>query len=525
MLRKILSVGGWTLLSRVAGFVRDIALAAVLGAGQAADAFVVAQRIPNHFRAIFGEGAFNAAFIPTYAGLLESEGDRAAKGFADRIFTLLLLSQVALLALAMLGMPWIVRTLAPGFADDPVRFDLAVTLTRITFPVPPLHRAGDAALGVLNAHDRFAAAAAAPILLNLSILAALASPTCSPTAGHAAAWGVTVAGRPRVRPALRGRAARRADGGPRPAARGCGLKRFFKTLGPALVGSAGVQIATFADTILASLLPTGAPAALYYADRLNQLPIGVVAVAAGTVLLPTMSRRIAAGDVGGAHAAQNRVAGLTLALAMPPAIAFLVMPDLLIQALFGRGAFDAAAVARAADVLAAYAVGLPAVLLINCVRASFYARSDTATPVKAALAGIGVNVVLKVVLTPHYDVAGLALATSIGIWVNLIILAVLARRRDWTAPDARLARTLAAVLLASAALAALALLARAPLAGVAAAWSPAWWDEALLGMLGLAGIALYGSVLLATARVLGIRSCARERESTNTLRQAGNFNH
>jgi putative peptidoglycan lipid II flippase len=229
-------------------------------------------------------------------------------------------------------------------------------------------------------------------------------------------------------------------------------------------------------------------------------------VAAGTVLLPTMSRRIAAGDVGGAHAAQNRVAGLTLALAMPPAVAFLVMPDLLVQALFGRGAFDAAAVARAADVLAAYAVGLPAVLLINCVRASFYARSDTATPVKAALAGIGVNVALKVVLTPLYDVAGLALATSAGIWVNLLILAFIARRRDWTAPDARLARTLVAVLLASAALAALALLASAPLAGFAAALSPAWRDEALLGMLGLAGLALYGVVLLSTARVLGIRS-------------------
>jgi putative peptidoglycan lipid II flippase len=506
MLRKILSVGGWSLLSRVAGFVRDIALAAVLGAGHAADAFVVAQRIPNHFRAIFGEGAFNAAFIPTYAGLLESEGDRAAKGFADRIFTLLLLSQVALLALAMLGMPWIVRTLAPGFADDPVRFDLAVTLTRITFPYLLFIVLVTLLSGVLNAHDRFAAAAAAPILLNLSILAALSVAYLFPTAGHAAAWGVAVAGV--LEFVLLYAAARRAGltvGVARPRS-DASLKRFFRTLGPALVGSAGVQIATFADTIIASLLPTGAPAALYYADRLNQLPIGVVAVAAGTVLLPTMSRRIAAGDVGGAHAAQNRVAGLTLALAMPPAVAFLVMPDLLVQALFGRGAFDAAAVARAADVLAAYAVGLPAVLLINCVRASFYARSDTATPVKAALAGIGVNVALKVVLTPLYDVAGLALATSAGIWVNLLILAFIARRRDWTAPDARLARTLVAVLLASAALAALALLASAPLAGFAAALSPAWRDEALLGMLGLAGLALYGVVLLSTARVLGIRS-------------------
>jgi putative peptidoglycan lipid II flippase len=284
------------------------------------------------------------------------------------------------------------------------------------------------------------------------------------------------------------------------------LKRFLKALGPALVGSAGVQIATFADTIIASLLPTGAPAALYYADRLNQLPIGVVAVAAGTVLLPTMSRRIAAGDVAGAHAAQNRVAGLTLALAMPPAIAFLAMPDLLIQALFGRGAFDAPAVARSAGVLAAYAAGLPAVLLINCVRASFYARSDTATPVRAALAGIGVNVALKVLLTPSYDVAGLALATSAGIWVNLAILAVLARRRDWAAPDGTLARTLAAVLAASLLLAAFALAARAPLAGYLAGIAPAWRDEALLGLLGLGGAALYGAALLGTARLLGLRS-------------------
>src|SRR3954452_8283634 len=353
MLRKILSVGGWTLGSRLTGFARDIVMAAIMGAGPVADAFVVAQRLPNHFRAIFGEGAFNSAFVPSYARLYETEGDAAAQRFASRIFTLMLVVQIVLLIAALLGMPWIVRLLAPGFSADPAKFDLAVTLTRIAFPYLLFVTIVTLLQGVLNTHERFAAAAAAPILLNVSIVAALALTSLFPTAGHAAAWGVAAAGV--LEFLLVWADARRNALGPvfaRPRLDEA-MRRFFKTLGPAVVGSAGVQLAMFADTIIASLLPTGAVSSLYYADRLYQLPVGVIGIAAGTVLLPQMSRRLPAGDVAGAHGAQNRALGFTIALAAPFAVAFVTVPDLVMAALFKRGAFDEAAAQRAGAVLAA----------------------------------------------------------------------------------------------------------------------------------------------------------------------------
>ena len=313
MLKQILSVGGWTLVSRITGFVRDVVIAAVMGIGPVADAFVVALRLPNHFRAIFGEGAFNSAFVPAYAAARETNGSAAAKLLADRIFTLMLIVQLALLAAALIGMPFVVRALAPGFSEDPQKFALAVTLTRITFPYLLFVTLVTLLSGLLNAHERFAAAAAAPILLNLSLIAALSVAFLFPTAGHAAAWGVAAAGV--LEFLLVWADARRNALGPvfaRPRLDEA-MRRFFKTLGPAVVGSAGVQLAMFADTIIASLLPTGAVSSLYYADRLYQLPVGVIGIAAGTVLLPQMSRRLAAGDVAGAHGAQNRALGFSSA--------------------------------------------------------------------------------------------------------------------------------------------------------------------------------------------------------------------
>ncbi len=299
MIDRILTVGGFTLLSRVSGFARDILLAAVVGAGPVADAFFVALRLPNHFRAIFAEGAFNAAFVPAYARIRESGGAERARIFADRIFTLLLASQIILLGVALVFTPAVIEVLAPGFAHDPGRFALAVELTRITFPYLLLVTLVTLYGGILNALQRFAAAAAAPILLNLSLIVALSLAAFFPTAGHAAAWGVLVAGVLEFLlvagdAGIAGVLARfrwpelDAD-----------VRQFFRALGPAIVGSAGVQLALFADTIIASFLPAGALSALYYADRLNQLPIGVIGIAAGTVILPEMSRRIAAAIIRG----------------------------------------------------------------------------------------------------------------------------------------------------------------------------------------------------------------------------------
>jgi putative peptidoglycan lipid II flippase len=476
----------------------------VMGIGPVADAFVVALRLPNHFRAIFGEGAFNSAFVPAYAAARETNGSAAAKLFADRIFTLMLIVQLALLAAALIGMPFVVRALAPGFSEDPQKFALAVTLTRITFPYLLFVTLVTLLSGLLNAHERFAAAAAAPILLNLSLIAALSAAFLFPTAGHAAAWGVAAAGL--LEFLLVWADARRNALGPvlaRPRLDEA-MRRFFKTLGPAVVGSAGVQLAMFADTIIASLLPTGAVSSLYYADRLYQLPVGVVGIAAGTVLLPQMSRRLAAGDVAGAHGAQNRALGFTIALAAPFAVAFLILPDLIMAALFRRGAFDAAAAARAGAVLAAYAVGLPAVVLIRSAVASFYARADTVTPVVAALAAVAVNVALKLVLMRPYGVVGLALATALGAWVNFGLLFALAYRRDWTAPSAALAKTLAAVVGASVVLALYAGLAQPPIARAAASLG-AWRDEIALAALALGGALLYGGALLLGLKLLGVR--------------------
>src|SRR5205807_6663655 len=309
-------VGGLSLVSRASGFFRDVFLAYALGAGPIADAFFVALRLPNHFRAIFAEGAFNAAFVPAYARIRQQGGAGPAKDFADRVFTLLLASQLVLLAVALVFTPAVIAVLAPGFAEDPGRFVLAVELTRITFPYLLLVTLVTLYGGILNALNRFAAAAAAPILLNLSMMMTLVLAAFFPTAGHAAAWGVLLAGILEFL-LVAGDAARH---GVLPRFSWPKLDAevivFLKRFWPATVGSAGTQIALFADTIIASFLAAGALSALYYADRLNQLPIGVIGIAVGTVLLPEMSRRITAGDEEGAKHAQNRAVEFALVLSV-----------------------------------------------------------------------------------------------------------------------------------------------------------------------------------------------------------------
>jgi putative peptidoglycan lipid II flippase len=495
MIERILTVGGLTLVSRLTGFVRDIMLAAILGAGPVADAFFVALRLPNHFRAIFAEGAFNAAFVPAYARIREQGGADPARIFADHIFTLLLLSQVILLAAAIFFTPGVIALLAPGFKSDPVRFSLAVDLTRITFPYLLLVTLVTLYGGILNALHRFAAAAAAPILLNLAMMMALALAVFFPSAGHAAAWGVLIAGV--LEFALVAGDASRA--GVLPRLRwpdfDADVKRFFRALGPATIGSAGVQLALFADTVIASFLATGALSALYYADRLNQLPIGVIGIAAGTVVLPEMARRIAAGDEAGARRAQNRAIELTLLLSIPCVVAFLIVPELIIRALFARGAFTSADAVAAGQTLAAYALGLIPFVLIRSVVATFFARGDTANPVKAALTAAVVNIAFKILLVGSLAQVGLALATSIGAWINLVLVLWFAGRRGLIALDPGLARAMTKIALAGVALA-------------VALWfgqilvtrfmhdGGAWHDEVRLMMLVAIGAVVYGGVVL-----------------------------
>jgi putative peptidoglycan lipid II flippase len=496
MIGRIFTVGGFTLLSRITGFARDIVLAAVLGAGPIADAFFVALRLPNHFRAIFAEGAFNAAFVPSYARIREQRGADTAGLFADRVFTLMMLTQIVLLAIALAFTPWVIRLLAPGFADDPGRFGLAVDLTRITFPYLLLIAVVTLYGGILNAIGRFASAAAAPILFNLSIMAALALAWFFPTAGHAAAWGVLIAGclevlllaadvtRQGVRPALRWP---RLDEE---------LTLFLKRFGPATLGSAGTQVALFADTIIASFLTTGALSALYYADRLNQLPIGVIGIAVGTVLLPEMSKRLAAGDEAGAHHSQNRAVELTLLLSVPCVVAFLMVPELIMRALFTRGAFTTADAQAAAATLAAYALGLLPFVLLRNASITFLARGDTVTPVKALAVSVAVNVALKIALMGPLAQVGLALATAVGAWVNLSLLVWFAARQRLIVLDARLVRAIWRLAVAAIALALVLWLAQAPIAALFSQWTRLRY-EAMLVTLGVLGASVYIAAVLA----------------------------
>ena len=505
MFRQIASVGSFTLLSRISGFIRDIVIASVLGAGWMADAFVVAQRLPNHFRAIFGEGAFNAAFVPAYAKRLEEQGSEAARLFASSLFRILLAFLSLITVLAIVFMPEVVSWLAPGFSADGQKFALAVALTRITFPYLLFVSLVTLLSGMLNAHERFAAAAFAPVLLNLSIIAALLVSWLFPSAAHAAAWGVFGAGilelllvwlaaaRIHILPSLTATSGeqthKQAIGG------------FFKALGPAVVGSAGVQLAMFADTIIASLLPTGAVASLYFADRLYQLPVGMIGIAAGTVLLPAMSRHWAAGQPDLAHRAQNQAMALTLALSMPFVIAFVLVPEAIMRGLFMRGAFDETAATQAAAVLAAYTVGLPAVVLLRSAVSGFHARSDTTTPVIASFAGIAVNIALKIMLARSWGAAGLAFATAMGAWINFGLLVIFAVRRGWMVPDATLGRWAIAIGLSACVMFAL-LQASLPLV---AQWSGQWAgarNEMELAGLAAIGLGAYALPLLVMVKLL-----------------------
>ena len=434
MIRNIFTVGGWTLVSRVTGFVRDVVMAAILGAGPVADAFLVAFRLPNHFRAIFAEGAFASAFVPAYARRLEQDGKDRAREFANEIGTGLLFIQLVLLALAWIFTPQMVKLLAPGLLEDPARFDLAVSFTRITFPYLALTAMLAMISGTLNANHRFASAAAAPVFLNICMVTALLATPFFPTAGHAAAWGVLIAGFLEVFIVAVDAEKHGFGFRLRMPKLDEPTKRFLKALGPAIIGAGGVQLALFADTIIATFLPAGALSALYYADRINQLPIGVAGIAIGIVLLPEMSRRLAANDESGAAASQGRAIELSLLIAIPFAAGAIAVPELVMRALFMRGAFSAADAHAAAMTLAAYATGLVPFMLMRSFTAPFLARGDTATPVKAALTAVAVNILLKIVLTGPLSQVGLALATAAGAWLNLLLLIWAANRRRFERP-------------------------------------------------------------------------------------------
>ena len=350
--------------------------------------------------------------------------------------------------------------------------------------------------GILNALHRFAAAAAAPILLNLAMMATLACFGWFGGAGYAAAWGVLISGVLQAllvggdtwrAGALTSFRALRLD---------ADVRRFFTALVPATVGSAGTQLALFADTIIASLLATGAISALYYADRIDQLPIGVIGIAVGTVLLPEMTHRIAAGDDAGARSAQNRAIEFALLLAIPCIVAFLVVPDVIMRGLFMRGRFTADDAHAAALTLMAYTVGLVPFVLIRSTVAPFLARGDTFTPMKAALIGTAVNIVFKIALMGPLAQVGLALATAIGAWINFVLVLYWALRARHIAFDATLKSSLVRLFAAGLVMTSVLLFA-APVVASMVSSVVRFRNESELLVLALLGGVVYGALVLA----------------------------
>jgi putative peptidoglycan lipid II flippase len=340
------------------------------------------------------------------------------------------------------------------------------------------------------------------------MMAALAFAVFFPTAGHAAAWGVLISGFLQYF-LLAGDLARHG-GLPRfaPLKLDEDIRAFFRALGPATLGSMGTQVAMFADTIIATFLPAGALSALYYADRLNQLPIGVIGIAIGTVLLPEMSRRLTAGDHAGAMAQQRRAFDFTLLFSVPFVAAFLAVPDVITRAMFARGAFTRGDAAAAGATLAAYAIGLIPFVLIRSAVSTFYARKDTATPVKASLTGLTVNMLLKVLLMGSMAQVGLALATAVGAWINLLLVLGFAVRAGYLELDRALLQSLGRFAATGVVLAAcLWLTARYAAAHFAAL--AAWRDEAALLLLIAVGAIVYGGSILLLFGPRWLRSMVR----------------
>lgn len=509
MFKRLLSVGGYTALSRVTGFGRDIMMASILGAGPMSDAFLVAFRLPNNFRSIFAEGAFNLAFLPRYASLRAQESHEKATHFADRVFSWQIMFQLVLLVAALAGMGWIIRAMAPGFSAHPGQTALATDLARITFPYLILTVVAVQLSAMLNAHEKFAAAAAWSIFLNVAMMATLAAWRLFPSAAYAAAWGVLLAGLLQLvfivwAAARSGLTLRIAWTRWTPE-----MRSFLIALGAATFGSASVQISLFFDNLIASFLPSGDLTALYYADRINQLPTGLFAISLATVLLPEMSTRLAKGDRAGADDAQNRSAALALLLTLPFVAAYFAVPLVIMRGFFAHGAFHLAAALVSAHALMAYGVGLPAFVLLRIVQPTFYARGDTVTPVRATVASVVFNIAVKILLVWgfHFGAVGIALGTSLGTWLNVAVLLWLARERGVISIQASLKRSLLPTLAAAASTGILALGGATVVERIT--HPGLLQDEAMLVVAIAAGGAAYAAVALAFRSVLPLGRLSR----------------
>lgn len=458
--RSFATVGGLTLLSRVFGFLRDILIAAILGSGMVADAFFVAFRFPNLFRRLFGEGAFNAAFVPLFAKRLEGEGKDVARQFAEEAMAGLVFILLILTIIAEIAMPFLMYGLAPGFSENPEKFDLAVLLTRITMPYLICMSLVALMSGVLNSFGKFVESSSVSIVLNgVMMVATLIGMWLGyqnePMAGVIQAWGVFAAGILQLAVLMDGlrrngiwlklRRPRMTEG----------MRRLI-TLGiPGVIAGGVTQINIVIGTVIASM-QNGAVSYLYYADRLYELPLAIVGIAIGVVLLPDVARHLRAENHEAVMDSQNRSFEFAMLLTLPAAVALAIVPTAIVAALFERGAFTASDTPATAWALGIFAIGLPSFVLIKVFSPAYFAREDTRTPMIYATISLTANTLGSIILffvfrdlgwMPHL---GIAVATTLGGFLNAGLLYMTLAKNGHFVADKRLKRTLPRIILSSA---------------------------------------------------------------------------
>ena len=421
--RSFFTVSFYTFLSRILGFVRDIFIAKYLGSTVIADAFFVAFRIPSFFRRVLAEGAYSAALIPVFSGIIsESKDDHEAADFVDSTMSMLLIVTITLCILFYFGMPYVIQVLAPGFSANKEAYYLAVHFGKIIFPYLIFISLVAHFTSIINVHEKFAAGAFVPAILNISFILSLffLTPYLF-SAGHALAYGVLIGGivqfvfmyravlefyKPRLRfPKINNK-----------------IKKFFTLFFPGVIGSGVIQLNIIIGTIIASFLPVGAISHIYYADRLNQLPLAIFGIALGVVLLPSLSKAIKQNNQTDINNIQNRSLEFSLLIALPSAVGLYVLAYPIIHILFERGAFVHEDTFFTANVLSFFALGLPAYIIIKILVTCFFAREDTRTPLYIAIISVIINIVLSLMLIQSMREMGIATATAISAWINAGLL-------------------------------------------------------------------------------------------------------
>lgn len=450
MFRSAATIALFTMISRVLGFARDMLIASFIGANAMTDAFFVAFKLPNFMRRLFAEGAFNSAFVPIYAGKLAAEGQESAKKFASEAMSVLIVALIAVVILMEIFAPQMMVFLAPGFDDDPGKFELTVALTRITFPYIFFISLVSLYGGILNSVDKFAAVAAAPILMNICFIwSAIFWRDTFETPAHGLSWGVFAAGI--LQYAWLAYWCKRMDLLPKlqfPRLT-VGVRELFRLIGPAAMGAGVVQINLMVDMIIASSVPEGV-SYLYYADRINELPLAIIGIAGGTVLLPLLSKQLREGKHDEAIRTQNRAIEMTLLFSLPAAMALIVIAWPIVATLYEHGEFTAQDSFQTYRTLIAFAFGLPAFILVKVLSPGFYANHDTKTPFQIACICVLVNFMLNITLVEPMAQVGMALATTAAGWLNAGMMAMVLYQRKHFSPDAmlkkRVPRLLAAAL-------------------------------------------------------------------------------